>query len=108
MVNKREYTDLENRIQDELMNVVDPELGIDVVNLGLIYDIYVDEANKCWIKMTLTTIGCPLADVIIMDIEDALDEIEEVDSVDVQVVWEPAWGVDKMSRYARIALGIPG
>jgi len=56
--------------------------------------------------MTLTTMGCPLADLLTDQIHDVLAEVEEVTSVDVKLVWYPAWTVEKMSRYARIALGI--
>lgn len=86
--------------------VIDPELGIDIVNLGLIYDIRFDDSGHTEIDMTLTTMGCPLADLLTDQIYDALKDVPEVLDVDVKLVWSPAWSVDKMSRYARIALGI--
>lgn len=88
-----------------LEEVVDPELGIDIINLGLVYEIRFDQ-GKAEIDMTLTTMGCPLADLITDQIYDVVGNLPEVTEVDVRLVWSPAWTVEKMSRYARIALGI--
>lgn len=93
-------------IVEALETVIDPELGIDLVNLGLIYHVTV-ENNHCHVEMTLTTIGCPLADVIVHDVKQALLKVSGIDSVEVEFVWYPAWGPEKMSRYAKIALGLP-
>ncbi|KRK40335.1 metal-sulfur cluster assembly factor [Loigolactobacillus bifermentans] len=98
--------EIKDRILTALESVIDPELGIDVVNLGLIYGIDLNEAGLCHIKMTLTTMGCPLSDLLNDEINQAMHEIPEVKDVEVELVWYPAWSVDKMSRYARIALGI--
>ncbi|MDR3157162.1 MAG: metal-sulfur cluster assembly factor [Lactobacillales bacterium] len=89
-----------------LETVIDPELGIDIVNLGLIYEVEFKEDGQTNIKMTLTTMGCPMADLLIDQVKESLDEIEEVKEVEVQLVWYPAWTTERMSRYARIALGI--
>jgi len=105
------YTDeqvetIKNKILAALENVIDPELGIDIINLGLVYEISFEDNGFTEIKMTLTTMGCPLADLLTDQIHDALKEVEEVSEIKVNLVWYPAWTVDKMSRYARIALGI--
>lgn len=106
------YTDeqieaIKNKILDALEEVIDPELGIDIINLGLVYEIYFDgKTGETQIDMTLTTMGCPLADLLTDQIYDVLREVEEVTKVEVRLVWAPAWTVEKMSRYARIALGI--
>ena len=94
------------RILEDLESVIDPELGIDIVNLGLIYQIDLSEEGHCQVDMTLTTMGCPLADIITDEIHRALAEVEEVKTVDVKLVWYPAWSPERLSRYARIALGI--
>ena len=95
------------RILESLEQVIDPELGIDIVNLGLIYEIRFNETNgETEIDMTLTTMGCPLADLLTDQIYDAMSDVPEVTKTDVKLVWYPAWTVEKMSRYARIALGI--
>ena len=102
-----EVEKIKTRILESLEQVIDPELGIDIVNLGLIYEIRFDETNgETEIDMTLTTMGCPLADLLTDQIYDAMSEVPEVTKTDVKLVWYPAWTVEKMSRYARIALGI--
>lgn len=98
--------EIKDRILTVLETVIDPELGIDIVNLGLVYEIEIDELGKCVIKMTLTTMGCPLADVLTEQIIEAMKEVPEITETEVKLVWYPAWTTDKMSRYARIALGI--
>ncbi|PAV29219.1 DNA methyltransferase [Virgibacillus profundi] len=90
-----------------LENVIDPELGIDIVNLGLIYDVDLDEEGMCTVTMTLTAMGCPLSAHIEADVRRALADIPEVKDITVDIVWNPPWGKEKMSRYAKIALGIP-
>ncbi|ANJ69394.1 metal-sulfur cluster assembly factor [Latilactobacillus curvatus] len=98
--------DLKERILAALETVIDPELGIDIVNLGLVYGLNLDENGLCTIDMTLTTMGCPLTDVLTDSIHQAMSKIPEVNEVKVNLVWYPAWDTSKMSRYARIALGI--
>lgn len=90
-----------------LENVIDPELGIDIVNLGLIYDVELNDEGICDVTMTLTAMGCPLAAHIEADVKRALSDIPDIKEINVNIVWDPPWGKDKMSRYAKIALGIP-
>ncbi|MGS6024029.1 metal-sulfur cluster assembly factor [Limosilactobacillus fermentum] len=99
---------LTSQVLDALEDVIDPELGIDIVNLGLIYDVDVDDAGNCQINMTLTTPGCSLSDVLDRDIKEHAGDVEGVNQVTVNLVWYPVWTMDKMSRYAKIALGIGG
>lgn len=101
-----EIEQIKEEILTALETVIDPELGIDIVNLGLIYEVDFAQTGETVIKMTLTTMGCPLADVLTEQIHEALKEIPEVSKTEVKLVWYPAWTTDKMSRYARIALGI--
>ena len=101
-----EIEEIKEQILTALETVIDPELGIDIVNLGLIYEVEFEKNGDTIIKMTLTTMGCPLADVLTEQIHEALKEVPEVKHVEVKLVWYPAWTTDKMSRYARIALGI--
>ncbi|MHC5267848.1 metal-sulfur cluster assembly factor [Enterococcus sp. LJL98] len=104
---EQEVQEIKDRITTALETVIDPELGIDIVNLGLIYEVeFSGDTGHTLVKMTLTTMGCPLADVITDNIHDALSDVEEVKDVEVKLVWYPAWTTDRMSRYARIALGI--
>ncbi|MFS1663872.1 metal-sulfur cluster assembly factor [Streptococcus sp. zg-JUN1979] len=101
----QEVAKIKDRILEALEMVIDPELGIDIVNLGLIYEIRFEDGNT-EIDMTLTTMGCPLADLLTDQIHDAMRDVPEATHVEVKLVWTPAWSVEKMSRYARIALGI--
>jgi metal-sulfur cluster biosynthetic enzyme len=102
----QEAEKIKDRILDALESVIDPELGIDIVNLGLVYGVEFENNGDTVIKMTLTTMGCPLADILTDQIHDALKEVPEVNHVEVKLVWYPAWTMDRMSRYARIALGV--
>lgn len=98
---------LKENMMGALENVIDPELGIDIVNMGLIYDVDLDEAGLCTVTMTLTSMGCPLAGHIEQDVRRVLSDIPQVKDIQVDIVWDPPWGKDRMSRYAKIALGIP-
>ncbi len=97
---------LKENILGALETVVDPELGVDIVNLGLVYDVDMDEQGKTEVTMTLTSMGCPLAGTIVEQVKNALYDIPEVKEVEVNIVWSPPWTKDKMSRIAKIALGI--
>jgi len=97
---------LKDQVMDALEKVIDPELGIDIVNLGLIYGVEI-EGNKSIVTMTLTTMGCPLSDMLSESIEDAVKSVEGISKCEIQLVWYPMWDISKMSRYARVALGIP-
>ncbi|APZ48938.1 aromatic ring hydroxylase [Jeotgalibaca sp. PTS2502] len=101
-----EIDEIKERVLMALEQVIDPELGIDIVNLGLIYEVLIEENGFCQVNMTLTTMGCPLADVITDEIHRALKSVPEVTDIKVKLVWYPAWTTERMSRYARIALGI--
>ncbi|WP_091273530.1 metal-sulfur cluster assembly factor [Alteribacillus persepolensis] len=99
-----------DRVYAELEKVIDPELGVDIVNLGLVYNVDLDEENNVFIRMTLTAMGCPLAGTIVNDIKNALKDLQEfgeINEVDVDIVWNPPWDKSMMSRYAKIALGVP-
>ncbi|MGO0155523.1 metal-sulfur cluster assembly factor [Leuconostoc mesenteroides] len=98
---------IESDILEALQTVVDPELRIDIVNLGLIYHVdFIEKTGLVIIQMTLTTMGCPLVEVLEDMIRKSLMSLAEVKDVDIQLVWEPAWSIEKMSRYARISLGL--
>ncbi|NMD70826.1 metal-sulfur cluster assembly factor [Bacillus sp. DNRA2] len=97
---------LKENIMGALELVIDPELGIDIVNLGLVYGVDMDENGKTTVTMTLTAMGCPLAGVIVDQVKTALADISEVKETEVNIVFNPPWTKDKMSRYAKIALGV--
>ncbi|WP_288530340.1 metal-sulfur cluster assembly factor [uncultured Secundilactobacillus sp.] len=102
------FSPIEDKVMTSLEDVIDPELGIDMVNLGLIYDINVDDDGNCIVTMTLTTMGCPLGNLLSDQISKSVLAVEGVTSCDINLVWEPAWDMSMMSRFAKVALGIHG
>lgn len=98
--------EMKDSMMGAIENVIDPELGIDIVNLGLIYDVELDDEGKAIVTMTLTSMGCPMGPQIVANIKQELMELPEVKDVDVNIVWNPPWSKDKMSRYAKMALGV--
>lgn len=97
--------DLKNKVLENLKRVLDPELGINVVDLGLIYNIEFFEPRGVRITMSLTTPGCPLHDSITSGVRYSLVDIEEIDNVDVNLVWEPAWSPELMTDEGKRLLG---
>ncbi|MFU1769030.1 metal-sulfur cluster assembly factor [Mammaliicoccus sciuri] len=97
---------MKDSIIGALENVIDPELGIDIVNLGLVYNVDLDDEGLCTVEMTLTSMGSPMGPQIIDQVKTALAELPEIKETEVNIVWNPPWGKDKMSRYAKIALGV--
>ena len=101
---------IERSFKDQAMavleDVVDPELAIDIVNLGLIYNVELDDQGLCTVTMTLTIAGCPLTEYLNAAIEEELMALNQVKRVKINLVWEPAWSIDKMSREAKLELGI--
>lgn len=98
--------DMKDSMLSALENVIDPELGIDIVNLGLVYDVDLDDEGLATVTMTLTSMGCPMGPVIVDQVNTAMSELPEVKSTNVNIVWNPPWSKDKMSRYAKMALGV--
>lgn len=99
--------DLEENVYGAIEEVIDPDIGIDIVNLGLIYGVDMDDNGKLIVTMTLTAMGCPHGGTLTEGVKRAVSEIPEVKECEVNIVWSPPWGKDKMSRYAKIALGVP-
>ncbi|SHG22815.1 metal-sulfur cluster assembly factor [Ornithinibacillus halophilus] len=96
---------LENKVGAALFEVIDPELGVNIMDLGLVYGIEADEDNNVVITMTLTTPGCPMHDSIKNGVTYRVKQIEEVHEVEVNIIWEPAWSPAKMSDKAKAMLG---
>jgi len=91
-------------IMEALANIVDPELGLDFVELGLIYGVDVD-AGAVHVTYSLTAPGCPIAHIVPEQIEEFVTEVEGVESVTSELVFTPSWTLDKMSEDAKFALG---
>ncbi|PLC44811.1 metal-sulfur cluster assembly factor, partial [Lacticaseibacillus paracasei] len=77
-----------------------------LIRLGLMYGVDLDESDKCPVERPLTTMGCPLSDMLDADIKRALRTSDGITSVEIHLVWSPAWGPERLSRYAKMALGI--
>lgn len=88
----------EEQVREALKVVKDPEIPVNVVDLGLVYEIDVQESGHVDIAMTLTSIGCPVQDLIRADAELAVSRLDGVKSVTVDFIWDPPWGPDKMSE----------
>ena len=97
---------LEERIVTVLKTVYDPEIPVDVYNLGLIYDVDWGADGNIVITMTLTAPNCPMADFILEDIQQKISAIDGVKSVEVKLVFEPEWDKDMMSEEAKLELGL--
>jgi metal-sulfur cluster biosynthetic enzyme len=92
-------------VNDALREVIDPELGLDFVELGLIYGVDIDEAGAIKVTYTLTTPGCPIGPTVEGQMQEFVSEIEGVSSVEPELVFTPPWSPDLMSEDAKFALG---
>ena len=101
----QEKTDIESRVVDVLRTVFDPEIPVNIYDLGLIYRIELHEDEVLDIDMTFTAPSCPAADFILEDVRQKVESIEGVSSANVQMVFEPAWDQSMMSEEARVELG---
>lgn len=88
-----------------LRAVKDPELGLNIIDIGLVYDVEVDEAGKVDVKMTLTSPGCPAGAEITADVRQTLTDLDGVTAVEVELVWEPYWTPERMDPRVRAFLG---
>ncbi len=89
-----------------LKTVFDPEIPVNIYDLGLIYDIDIRDNRHVYIQMTLTSPGCPVAQTFPGTVEQAVNQVEEVDDCTVELVWDPPWTQERMSEVARLELGM--
>lgn len=94
-----------DELREALKDVFDPELGYNIVDLGLVYEIEIADAVVT-VTMTLTTPGCPASDMIQGGVKQRLEEVQEVDGVNIDLVWEPAWSPQAMSPVAKEYFGV--
>jgi metal-sulfur cluster biosynthetic enzyme len=104
MVNPQQQVTKE-QVFSELRKCMDPEVPVNVVDLGLIYGVSVSDKNNVDIKMTMTTRGCPLHDTLVSDVKRYLNKLEGIGSVNVEIVWDPPWSIEKMNPAVREKLG---
>ncbi len=105
MADKKNYMDLEEVILTVLKSVYDPEIPVNIYDLGLIYDVEIDDESNVIVTMTLTAPNCPVADSILAEVSDKVNFIQGVKSASVNLVFDPPWDKDMMSEEARLELG---
>ncbi|CAN5792777.1 metal-sulfur cluster assembly factor [soil metagenome] len=93
-------------IREGLKLVYDPEIGINIVDLGLVYDADISDNGDVLVTMTLTSLGCPLGPVIVQEVQGALRDFPGIKDVDVKLVWSPPWTPEQMSEDAKDELGM--
>jgi len=98
--------DIKIKVIDEIKKIYDPEIPVNIYDLGLIYKIKVIENTKVSIDMTLTSPNCPVAESLPKDVKDNIMKIKGVSEVNLNLVWEPPWNKDKMSEAAKLELNI--
>ena len=99
-------SNIKNKVIEEIKKIFDPEIPVNIYELGLIYKIEVDDKNKVNIDMTLTSPNCPVAESLPNEVKDNITKIEGVSGVDLNLVWEPPWDKDKMSEAAKLELNL--
>jgi FeS assembly SUF system protein len=101
-----DFLEIEGKIVEALKNVYDPEIPVNIYDLGLIYEIDYTEEKVANISMTLTAPNCPVVDVLLMDVEDAVGAVEGVEKVNINLVFDPPWDKSMLSEEARLELGL--
>ena len=97
--------DLKEKVINEIKKIYDPEIPVNIYELGLIYDVSIIEKNVK-VKMTLTTPNCPVAESLPKEVKDSIMQIDEVDKVDLDLVWDPPWDKSMMSEAAKLELNL--
>ena len=98
--------DLKEKIIIEIKKIYDPEIPVNIYELGLIYEIKVEKNNYIKVKMTLTTPNCPVAESLPKEVKDSIMEVKEVNDVDLELVWDPPWDKSMMSEAAKLELNL--
>ena len=98
--------DLKEKIITEVKKIYDPEIPVNIYELGLIYDIIIEKDNDVKINMTLTTPNCPVAESLPKEVKESIMAIKEVKNVDLNLVWDPPWDKDMMTESAKLELNL--
>jgi len=99
-------SDLKKKVILEIKKIYDPEIPVNIYELGLIYNIDIDKKNKVNIDMTLTSPNCPVAESLPNSVKDSVLKVDGVSDVDLKLVWDPPWGKDRMSEAAKLELNL--
>ena len=97
---------IKDKIIAEIKKVYDPEIPVNIYDLGLIYNIEIKNDNEAYVEMTLTSPNCPVADSLPKMVKENINSIEEIKKVDLKLVWNPPWTKDMMSEEAKLELGM--
>ena len=101
-----DFLEIEGKIVEALKTVYDPEIPVNVYDLGLIYEIDYTEEKEAKIEMTLTAPNCPMVDILMMDVENAVNALEEVELTSINLVFEPQWDKSMLTEEAKLELGL--
>ena len=99
-------SELKEKIVSEIKKIYDPEIPVNIYELGLIYKIEIDDKNKVEVEMTLTSPNCPVAESLPKMVKDNILKLDGVNDVDLKLVWDPPWTKDKMSEAAKLELNL--
>lgn len=97
---------LEQRVIAAMRQVYDPEISVNIYDLGLIYDVQINQQKEVAIKMTLTSPGCPVAGILPGQVADSVRAVDGIKDAQVELVWDPPWDLDRISDEARLTLGL--
>ena len=98
--------ELKDKIIEEIKKIYDPEIPVNIYDLGLIYDVKVENKNTAKVKMTLTSPNCPVAESLPKEVKDGIMQVEGIDNVDLDIVWDPPWNQTMMSEAAKLELNL--
>ena len=98
--------ELKDQIIVEIKKIYDPEIPVNIYELGLIYDIKVENKNTAKVKMTLTSPNCPVAESLPKEVKDSIMQVEGIDKVDLDLVWDPPWNQTMMTEAAKLELNL--
>ena len=98
--------ELKDQIINEIKKIYDPQIPVNIYELGLIYDIKVENKNTAKVKMTLTSPNCPVAESLPKEVKDSIMQVEGIDKVDLDLVWDPPWDKTMMSESAKLELNL--
>ena len=99
-------SDIKSKVIEEIKKIYDPEIPVNIYDLGLIYDIKVEDKNTAKIKMTLTSPNCPVAESLPKEVKDGIMQVEGIDNVDLDLVWDPPWNPTMMTEAAKLELNL--
>ena len=105
-MNEQEVQEIGDKIVGVLKTIYDPEIPVDIYELGLIYDVFVNDENNAKILMTLTSPNCPVAESLPVEIEDKVKSLKEINNAEVEITFDPTWTQEMMSDEAKLELGM--